>query len=109
MAGGGMHPPHPPGLAPARTDNNVFYHYSKSNQPMMRGKFCHSYFEITARTALAQFGHFRPTLKTRVRFRKGEFRPPKPSLGVPLCLRRKAYCYRKGSKLWKNCIHQKHV
>ena len=36
---------------------------------MMRGKFCHSYFEITARTALAQFGHF--TLKTRVRFQKG--------------------------------------
>ena len=24
-------------------------------------------------------------------------------------LGRKAYCYRKGSKLWKNCIHQKHV
>ena len=23
-------------------------------------------------------------------------------------LRRKTYCYRKGSKLWKNCIHQKH-
>ena len=21
----------------------------------------------------------------------------------------KAYCYRKGSKLWKSCIHQKHV
>ena len=21
------------------------------------------------------------------------------------CLGRKAYCYRKGSKLWKNCIH----
>ena len=25
------------------------------------------------------------------------------------CLGRKAYCYRKGSKLWKNCIHQIHV
>ena len=25
------------------------------------------------------------------------------------CQGRKAYCYRKGSKLWKNCIHQKHV
>ena len=25
------------------------------------------------------------------------------------CLGRKAYCYRKGSKLWQNCIHQKHV
>ena len=24
-------------------------------------------------------------------------------------LGRKAYCYRKGSKLWKNCIYQKHV
>ena len=38
---------------------------------MMRGKFCHSCFEITARTALAQFGHF--TLKTRVKVR-----PPQP-------------------------------
>ena len=36
---------------------------------MMQGKFCHSCFEITARTALAQFGHF--TLKTRVWFQKG--------------------------------------
>ena len=25
------------------------------------------------------------------------------------CLGRKAYCYRKSSKLWKTCIHQKHV
>ena len=25
------------------------------------------------------------------------------------CLRRKAYCYQKGSKLWENCIYQKHV
>ena len=25
------------------------------------------------------------------------------------CLRHKAYCFRKGSKLWKNCMHQKHV
>ena len=24
------------------------------------------------------------------------------------CLRRKAYCNRRGSRLWKNCIHQKH-
>ena len=24
------------------------------------------------------------------------------------CLRRTAYCYRRDSKLWKNCIHQKH-
>ena len=33
MAGGGMHPPHPlPGSAPARTDNNVSYHYT--NQPI---------------------------------------------------------------------------
>ena len=23
------------------------------------------------------------------------------------CLRRKAYSYRRGSKLWKNCMHQK--
>ena len=25
------------------------------------------------------------------------------------CLRHKAYCYRKGSKLWKNCNFQQHV
>ena len=100
MAGGRMHPPIPPGTAPARTDNNVSYHYY--NQPMMWGKFRHSYFERTECTAVAQFGHFRPTIKTRVRFQKGGFRPPKPSLGVLLCLRRKAYCYRKGLKLWKN-------
>ena len=24
-------------------------------------------------------------------------------------LKRKAYCYQKGSKLWKNCIHQKYA
>ena len=23
------------------------------------------------------------------------------------CLRRKAHCYRRGSKLWKNCVHPK--
>ena len=44
---------------------------------MMRGKFCHSCFKITARTALARFRHF--TLKTRVRFRP-------PPLGAPLIL-----------------------
>ena len=50
---------------------------------MMRDKFCHSCFKITARTALAQFKHF--TLKTGVRFRKGGFDPPNPlPLGVPL-------------------------
>ena len=47
---------------------------------MMRGKVCQICFEITARTVLAQFGHF--TLKIRVRFNKGEFRPP--PLGAPL-------------------------
>ena len=41
---------------------------------MMRGKFCHSCFEITPRTALVitprtALGHF--TLKTSVRFQKG--------------------------------------
>ena len=41
---------------------------------MMRGKVCHSRFEITARTALAaQFGHFH--LKTRIRFQKRGFDP----------------------------------
>ena len=28
---------------------------------------------------------------------------------VHACFERKAYCYPKGSKLWKNCIYQKHV
>ena len=49
----------------------------------MWGKFCQSSFEITARTVLAQFGHF--TLQTRVRFQKGGGgRPPTPPLGAPL-------------------------
>ena len=47
---------------------------------MMRGKFCHSCFEITPRTAL---GHF--TLKTSVRFQKGGVDPRTP-LGAPLVL-----------------------
>ena len=48
---------------------------------MMWGKFCHSCFETTARTALAQFGHL--TLKTRVRFQKGwGVRPPNPPGGT---------------------------
>ena len=46
---------------------------------MVQGKFCLSCFEITARTALAQFGHL--TLKTRVRFQK-EGLTPKPPLGA---------------------------
>ena len=45
-------------------------------------KFCQSCFELITRTALVQFGHF--TLKTRARFQKGGFRPPKPLLGAPL-------------------------
>ena len=49
---------------------------------MMWGKFCHSCFEITARTALAQFGHF--TSKTRLWFQNGGFNPPTPLLGAPL-------------------------
>ena len=40
---------------------------------MMWGKFCHSCFEITPRTALEHF-----TLKTSVRFQKGGGRPPNP-------------------------------
>ena len=48
---------------------------------IMWGKFCHSCFEITACTALAQFRHF--TLKTRIRFQKGNFNPL-PPLGAPL-------------------------
>ena len=50
---------------------------SRFGLTILRGKFCHSCFEITARTGttFAQFGHF--TLKTRVRFQKG-VRPPNP-------------------------------
>ena len=47
---------------------------------MMWGKFYRICFEITARTVLAQFGHF--TLKTRVRFQNGEGFDP-PTLGAP--------------------------
>ena len=47
---------------------------------MICGKFCHSCVEITARTAIAQFGH--SILKTKVRFEKGGgFDPPNPSPG----------------------------
>ena len=51
---------------------------------MICGKFCHSCVEITARTALAQFGQF--TLKTKVRFKKGGGGgfDPQTSLGAPL-------------------------
>ena len=53
---------------------------------MTWGKFCHNCFEITARTALAQFGHF--TLKTKVWFEKGRVSTPQPPrLGAPMiCL-----------------------
>ena len=52
----------------------------------MMGQFCHSCFEITERTALAQFGHF--TLKTRVWFQIGGCRPPNPPHGCATVLRR---------------------
>ena len=66
--------PTPSRFAFGRTDNNVFYHYSYQpvwlqydvRQILLKA---HSCFEISARTALAQFGHF--TLKTRVRFQRG--------------------------------------
>ena len=51
---------------------------------MMWGKFCHICFEITARTAVAQFGHF--TLKTRVRFQKEGFDPPNPRGCATACV-----------------------
>ena len=43
---------------------------------IMWGKFCHSCYEVTARTALAQFGHF--TLKTRIWFQKLGALTPQP-------------------------------
>ena len=49
---------------------------------MLRGKFCHSCFAITALTAFAQFGHF--TLKTRVRFQTGDVSTPEPPSWVRL-------------------------
>ena len=49
---------------------------------MMRGRFCHSCFEITARTALAHF-----TLKTRAWFQKGvAVLTPKPLPGCATAL-----------------------
>ena len=56
---------------------------SQSGFCIMRGKFCHSYFEITPRTGLAQFGHF--TLRTlQIRFQmEGASTPQTPSLGAP--------------------------
>ena len=70
--------PHfPPGSAPARTDNNVFYRYT--NQLIW---FYHDMRQILSRTALAQFGHF--TLKTKARFEKGGGGRIDPPLGAPL-------------------------
>ena len=51
---------------------------------MMRGKFCHSCFEITACTVLAQLGHF--TLKTRVWFQKRRASTPSPPSGCATAL-----------------------
>ena len=61
---------------PARTMFLTTTPTSRFGFSMMCGKFCQSCVKITARSALAQFGHF--TLKTKVRFEKGGFRPPKP-------------------------------
>ena len=97
MAGGGDALPTPPGSAPACTDNNVSYHYptSRFGFSMIWGKFCQSCFEITARTTLAQFGHF--TLKSRVWFQKGGLTPKPQPLGAPLSLHERAW-----SKTWSS-------
>ena len=69
-----MHPPHPsldlllPALITMSLTTTPTSRFSFS---MMWGKFCHSCFEITARTAFAQFGYF--TLKTRIPFQKAGF------------------------------------
>ena len=83
-AGGEMHSPHPlplnPPLPAPKAMSITTTPTSRFGISMMWGKFCHSCFEITARTALAQFGHF--TLKTRVRFQKGGGGdPPNPLPG----------------------------
>ena len=72
-----MHSPHPPMDPPLPAPITMSLTTTPTSRfgfSMVRGKFCHSCFEITARTALAQFGH--STLKTRVRFKKGG-RPPR--------------------------------
>ena len=46
---------------------------------IMCGKFCHSCFEITACSALAQFGHF--AFRTRVPFQKKGVLTPQTSPG----------------------------
>ena len=105
MAGGGMHPPHPsldPPLPALITLSLTTTPTSRFGFSMMRGKFCHSCFEITARrpTALAQFGHF--TLKTRVRFQKGgRGSTPKPFTWVRHCYLRFALFRKKNRKLLK--------
>ena len=79
---GGMHPHILSGSAlpalitmPLTTTPTSRFRFS-----MIRGKWC---FEITARSAFAQFGHF--TLKTRIRFQKGgKGRPSNFSLGALL-------------------------
>ena len=80
MAGGGdafpsLDPPLPALITLSLTTTPT----SRLGFSMMRGKFCHSCFEITARTALAQVGHF--TFNTRVWFQKGKGRPSNPPPG----------------------------
>ena len=85
MAGGGMHPPHfplDPPLPALIATSLATTPTSRFGFSMMWDKFCCSCFEITARTALSQFGHF--ILKTKVRFQKGGFDPKTLSLGASL-------------------------
>ena len=76
MAGGGDASPLDSPMPALMTMSLTTTPTSRIGFSVMRGKFCQSCFEVTARTALAQFGHF--TLKTRVQFQKGGFDPPNP-------------------------------
>ena len=67
-----MDPPQPAGITMSLTTTPT----SRFGFSMIRAKFCHSCVEITARTALTQFGHF--TLKQKFGLKRGGFRPCPP-------------------------------
>ena len=82
MAGWGDASPLDPPMPALITMSLTTAPTSRFGFSMMRGKFCQSCVEVTAWTALAQFGHF--TLKSRVQFQKGGLTPQILPLGAPL-------------------------
>ena len=84
MAGGGYASPLDPPMPALVTIYLTTTPTSQFGFSMMRGKFCQSCFEVTARTALAQFGHFTLKNKGSVSRGGGGGLTPQPPLGALL-------------------------